>query len=469
VSTPKQRIQLLAEPGFQHLDLGVGNAKGAVNLELNRPTGLLVRFLRPVAGRRGGRVVFLSAAIVQSAVLRARIGSRDGSSGLLGGRRFCGWLRRSIRRLAVEMTIGLLHRERGLFDHGDHRCLGVPAGQSIGEQRAPLFGRCRLGLLRAIQRQTGREQRVDLGAIDDEPGLVAGAARGHMHGTAIEQGIEEDDRPIDGHALRSVHGAGIGPADPRSSAMSAGTKLMRRRSMTAFYTDGAGCRLVFRGIRVDGGHNRNRAVNNAQLIVAKLEADLVAGRDFQTGWLARRRNRLDARLRAVNGPLVFEFRANRPRDIRPLFVGPGDQEGGTVRMLDPCIVPEFGSPVQCSPVGGSFFEAAVRLECVKRVLGLTRAEIRHGLSRPGVTLAHNGVNACGLDAADDEVEAGTRANRLQLPAIADEDRLGLRAFDLRQQRMHLPRGQKAGFIHDDNRLVVKEALALLEGVRPRTR
>ena len=42
VSTPKQRIELSAEPGFQHLDLDVGHAKGAVDLELNRPAGLLV-------------------------------------------------------------------------------------------------------------------------------------------------------------------------------------------------------------------------------------------------------------------------------------------------------------------------------------------------------------------------------------------------------------------------------------------
>jgi hypothetical protein len=31
----KQRIELFAEPGFQHPDLGVGNAERAVYLELN--------------------------------------------------------------------------------------------------------------------------------------------------------------------------------------------------------------------------------------------------------------------------------------------------------------------------------------------------------------------------------------------------------------------------------------------------
>ena len=36
-------------------------------------------------------------------------------------------------------------------------------------------------------------------------------------------------------------------------------------------------------------------------------------------------------------------------------------------------------------------------------------------------------------AADDEIEARTRANRLQLPAIADQDHPGLRPLDFRQQ------------------------------------
>ncbi len=49
--TLKQRIELSAEPGFEHLDLGVGYAKGAVDLELNRPTGLLVWTSSP--SRRG--------------------------------------------------------------------------------------------------------------------------------------------------------------------------------------------------------------------------------------------------------------------------------------------------------------------------------------------------------------------------------------------------------------------------------
>ena len=64
----------------------------------------------------------------------------------------------------------------------------------------------------------------------------------------------------------------------------------------------------------------------------------------------------------MNDPLAFEFGANRPRDIRDLFVGPGDQEDRTVGMFDPCLVPEFDDPLQRSPVGGSFFEAALRLE-----------------------------------------------------------------------------------------------------------
>ena len=81
-------------------------------------------------------------------------------------------------------------------------------------------------------------------------------------------------------------------------------------------------------------------------------------------------------------------------------------------MLDPCVVPEFDDSLQRSPVGASFFEAAVRLECVKRFLGPTCAEIRHGLPRPGVTLAHNGVNAGGLDTANDEIEARARADCL---------------------------------------------------------
>jgi hypothetical protein len=41
--------------------------------------------------------------------------------------------------------------------------------------------------------------------------------------------------------------------------------------------------VVFRRISVDGGHRRNRTVDDAELIVAKLEADFVAGRDFKTG------------------------------------------------------------------------------------------------------------------------------------------------------------------------------------------
>lgn len=39
----EQRIELFTEPGFQHLDLGVGHAKGAADLELNGPTRLVVR------------------------------------------------------------------------------------------------------------------------------------------------------------------------------------------------------------------------------------------------------------------------------------------------------------------------------------------------------------------------------------------------------------------------------------------
>ena len=73
-------------------------------------------------------------------------------------------------------------------------------------------------MLCAIQLQTGGNKRFDLGAIDDEPGFVAGTACGYIGGMAIEPGIEQDDRPIDGHALRAVHGAGVGPAEPGPSA-----------------------------------------------------------------------------------------------------------------------------------------------------------------------------------------------------------------------------------------------------------
>jgi type IV secretory pathway protease TraF len=273
-------------PYFGPLHLGVGHAKGAVDLELNRPTDLLVWTSSPSCrGQRGGRVAFRSAAVVQLAATVARFGSWDGSSGFLGGRRFCGWLR-SIRRFAVEMTIGLLRRERGLFDHGDRRCLGVSAGQSIGEQRAPLFGRCRFCLLHAIQRQPGSHERVDLRAIHHEPGLVAGTARCDMHGMAIEPRIKQDDGPIHRHALHSVHGAGIGPAEPGTTAFVGdvgGDEADAAAVDDRFYTDGAGCRPVFRRISVDGGHRCNRTVDGAELIVAKLEANFVAGRDFKTG------------------------------------------------------------------------------------------------------------------------------------------------------------------------------------------
>lgn len=104
----------------------------------------------------------------------------------------------------------MFHRESGLFDHGDRRRLGVSAGQSPGELRAPVFRGCGFGLLCAIQRQTGRKKRLYLGAIDDEPGFVAGAACGYIGGMAIEPGIEQDDRPIDGHALRAVRSSRSG-------------------------------------------------------------------------------------------------------------------------------------------------------------------------------------------------------------------------------------------------------------------
>jgi hypothetical protein len=77
------------------------------------------------------------------------------------------------------------------------------------------------------------KQRVDLGAIDDKPGFVAGSARCDVHGMAIKPGIEQHDGAIDCHALRCIRGIGIGSAEPSSSAMSAGTKLMRRFSTTA--------------------------------------------------------------------------------------------------------------------------------------------------------------------------------------------------------------------------------------------
>jgi len=96
-------------------------------------------------------------------------------------------------------------------------------------------------------------------------------------------------------------------------------------------------------------------------------------------------------------------------------------------MFGPCLVPEFDGPMQGCPVGGSFIEATVSLECSERWFGSPRAKIRHGLPRPGVTLSDDGVNAGGLDAADHEIETRTRADRLQLPAVADQDRPGLRS------------------------------------------
>ncbi|EEF24437.1 conserved hypothetical protein [Ricinus communis] len=180
----------------------------------------------------------------------------------------------------------MFHRESGLFDHGDRRCLGVSAGQSPGEQCAPVFRGCGFGLLCAIQRQTRRNKRFDLGAIDDEPGFVAGTACGYICGMAIEPGIEQDDRPIDGHALRAVHCACIGPAEPGSSAFVGdvgGNKADAALVDDRFNADVAGRTLFFRRISMDGSHGRNRAVDNAKLIVAKPEADLVAGRDFKTG------------------------------------------------------------------------------------------------------------------------------------------------------------------------------------------
>ena len=149
----------------------------------------LSRFLRrPVAGRRGGRAAFRSTAIFQPAVRCARAGSRSGAGGLLRGRWLCGRLHRPICRWPAVKSVGMFHRESGLFDHGDRRRLGVSAGQSPGELRAPVFRGCGFGLLCAIQRQTGRKKRLYLGAIDDEPGFVAGAACGYIGGMAIEPG-----------------------------------------------------------------------------------------------------------------------------------------------------------------------------------------------------------------------------------------------------------------------------------------
>jgi hypothetical protein len=61
-------------------------------------------------------------------------------------------------------------------------------------------------------------QRLHLGAVDDKSGFLAGAACRDMDGMAIEPWIEQHHRPVHRHALRAVHGAGIGPAEPGSSA-----------------------------------------------------------------------------------------------------------------------------------------------------------------------------------------------------------------------------------------------------------
>jgi hypothetical protein len=85
------------------------------------------------------------------------------------------------------------HKERAILAHK----------LDLADRRAPI---------------TRGKQRVDLGAIDDKSGLVAGAARCDMYGMAIEPGIEQHDGAIDCHALRSVRGIGIGSAEPSSSA-----------------------------------------------------------------------------------------------------------------------------------------------------------------------------------------------------------------------------------------------------------
>ena len=58
------------------------------------------------------------------------------------------------------------------------------------------------------------------------------------------------------------------------------------------------------------------------------------------------------------------------------------------------------------------------------------------------------------------------AGALRSP-VADQDHPGLRALDFRQQNMHLPSRQQAGFIDDENRLVVKKTLAFSEAIDPR--
>ncbi|MGH6742121.1 MAG: hypothetical protein ACREDY_24365, partial [Bradyrhizobium sp.] len=74
---------------------------------------------------------------------------------------------------------------------------------------------------------------------------------------AIEPGIEQHDGAIDRHALRSVHGTGIGPAEPGSSAFVgdvSGNKADAARVDDRFNADVAGRILVFRRISMDGGN-----------------------------------------------------------------------------------------------------------------------------------------------------------------------------------------------------------------------
>ncbi|WP_319797331.1 hypothetical protein [Nitrobacter sp.] len=77
-------------------------------------------------------------------------------------------------------------------------------------------------------------------------------------------------------------------------------------------------------------------------------------------------------------------------------ISSNEQRPTSKRRIDgagPCRVPEFDGPLQGRPVGGSFIEATVSLKCIEGLSGSPRAEIRHGLPRPGVTLADDGVNA----------------------------------------------------------------------------
>jgi len=105
-----------------------------------------------------------------------------------------------------------------------------------------------------------------------------------MHGMAIELGVKQDHRAIDGHALRPVHGAGIGPAEPGAPAFIG--DISGNETDAAVVDDRFNAADVaefiwfFGRISMDGGHGGHRAVDDAEPIVAKLKADFVAGGDL---------------------------------------------------------------------------------------------------------------------------------------------------------------------------------------------